>query len=106
MRIDLICSGGLTSTWIAKKLESYIKAKKLPIEMNARGLNDYYPVSRHADAVLLGPQIGYYKEEVERKLEMPVGVISSQDYALANSKSIIDQAMALAEEKQNRKTNA
>lgn len=95
MRIDLICSGGMTSSWIVKKLEQYITAKKLDVEVNARGINDYYPIARHADVVLLGPQIGYYKEEVEKKLQRPVGVISSRDYALANSREIIDQAKAL-----------
>ncbi|UNT96996.1 PTS sugar transporter subunit IIB [Allobaculum mucilyticum] len=99
MRIDLICSGGLTSSWIVEKLENYIRANKLDIEVNARGLNDYYPLSRHADAVLLGPQIGYYKDEVEKKLKKPVAVISSRDYALANSKEIIQQANLLAQKK-------
>lgn len=97
MRIDLICSGGLTSGWIVEKLEQYLSAHKMNVEVNARGINDYYPIARHADVVLLGPQIGYYKEEVERKLGKPVGVISSRDYALANSREIIAQAKALSE---------
>lgn len=103
MRIDLICSGGLTSSWIVKKVEEYISSRKLPYELTSRGLGDYYPVSRHADAVLLGPQIGYYKEEVEKRLGVPVGVISSRDYALANAKEILALAETVAKEKKDRK---
>lgn len=48
MRIDLICSGGLTSSWIVKKVEEYISSRKLPYELTSRGLGDYirFPVMR------------------------------------------------------------
>lgn len=82
-----------------QKVEEYISSRKLPYELTSRGLGDYYPVSRHADAVLLGPQIGYYKEEVEKRLGVPVGVISSRDYALANAKEILALAETVAKEK-------
>ena len=50
-----------------------------------------------ADAVLLGPQIGYALGEMERSVhgQIPVDVISMRDYGHLNAKGIIDHAMEM-----------
>lgn len=69
------------------------------MDLKAYGLTDYYPVIEEADAVLLGPQIGYYRKEIEEKLGHKIGVISSAAYATANAAEILDQAKTLASQK-------
>lgn len=99
MKVSLICTGGLSTNWIIAKIEEYAKEHDQAIEIQAFGAADYYPAACDSDAVLLGPQIGYYKKEVEEKLGMEIGVISSADYAKANIGEILMMAKKLANKK-------
>ena len=96
MKIVLICTGGLSTNWIVKRLEEFAKDHNEVVDLKAYGLADYYPAVAQADAVLLGPQISYYKDEIEQKLGHPIGVISANDYATANAEHIFAQAFELA----------
>lgn len=96
MNIVLICTGGLSTTWIVRKIRDYAKTNAPDLELANYGLADYESNVQKADVILLGPQIGYYQKEVEEKTGKPVGVISSADYATANCEKIIKQAQQLA----------
>lgn len=99
MIVSLICTGGLSTNWIVAKIQDYAKEHSQDIEIQAFGATDYYPGASESDAVLLGPQIGYYQKEVQDKLGMEVGVISSADYATANIGEILMMAKKLANKK-------
>lgn len=99
MKLVLICSGGLSTTWIVRKIKEYAAANEPDLELANYGLADYDPQAKAADVILLGPQIGYYQKEIEEKTGRPVGVISSSDYATANCQKILEQAKSLAAEK-------
>ncbi len=96
MKIALICTGGLSTNWILNKLRDYAQSQNQTIDFKAYGLTDYFPNVQDADAVLLGPQIGYYQKEIEGRLGRKIGVISSNDYATANAEHILNQAFTLA----------
>lgn len=96
MKVSLICTGGLSTNWLVARMEEYTKEHDEQVEVRAFGAADYYPDAADSDAVLLGPQISYYKKDVEAKLGCEVAVISSGDYATANIENILAQAKKLA----------
>ncbi|MDO4664172.1 MAG: hypothetical protein Q4A59_04740 [Erysipelotrichaceae bacterium] len=96
MKVSLICTGGLSTNWIVAKIKDYAKEHDQEIEIQAFGIADYYPAVCDSDAVLLGPQIGYYQNEVQDKLGREVGVITPADYATANIGEILMAAKKLA----------
>lgn len=99
MKVAMICTGGLSTNWIVKRIDEYAKDHQLDVELKAYGLADYYPAIKEADAVLLGPQIGYYQKEIQEKLGHEIGVISSASYAKADAAEILAQAATLASQK-------
>lgn len=96
MKLTLICSGGMSTSWIVNKIQEYAQTNEPDLELNAFGLLDYLPQGKEADVILLGPQIGYYQKKIAKKTNRPVGVISAKDYATANVAGIIQQAKDLA----------
>lgn len=92
-KIVMICAGGLSTNWLVKRLKGYCQAHQIPLEIEAYGLADYLPAAYHADAILLGPQIAYYQNEIERKSGRKVETVSCNDYALANCEKIINLAL-------------
>lgn len=99
MKISLICTGGLSTDWIVGKIKSYAQEHGQVVDVQTFGAADYDPGASEGDAILLGPQIGYYQEEVQEKLGMEVGVISSADYATANIGDILMMAKKLAKKR-------
>ncbi len=95
MKLTLICSGGMSTSWIVNKIKEYASENEPDLQLNAFGLLDYLPAAKEADVILLGPQIGYYKEKIAHRTGKPVDVISSKDYATANIAGIVQQAKAL-----------
>lgn len=98
MKVTLVCTGGMSTSWIVNKIREYASTHELDLELNAFGLLDYLPQGKESDVILLGPQIGYYQKKVAQKTNKPVGVISSKDYATANVEGIIQQAKNLAQQ--------
>lgn len=96
MNVILICTGGLSTSWIVRKIEEYAKTADPNLQLKNYGLADYEPAVKDADAILLGPQIGYYQKEIAEKTGKKVGVISSKDYATANCPAILEQIHELA----------
>ncbi len=92
MKLVLICAGGLSTSWIVRKMKDYAREHNLDLDVQACGLADYEDPASGADLVLLGPQIGYYQKEISQRLNRPITVIDSADYALANIETILKKA--------------
>lgn len=88
----LICTGGLSTTWLEKKLMDFSQSHDLDLDIKACGLSEYPELAKDADYVILGPQIGYYQKEVSETLGRTVNAISPNDYALANCEAILTLA--------------
>ena len=57
--ILLCCSGGLTTSYFAMKMNEASKLMSLPYVTEASGYNNLYYVAQDYDVVLLAPQISY-----------------------------------------------
>lgn len=98
MKVLLVCAGGLSTSILMKKLIKYADANSIELEIDATGINDFAEVVSRYDAVLVGPQIGYRKDEIATMSGKPVAVISPTDYGIGNAENVFAQISKLLSE--------
>ena len=94
-KILLVCSGGMSTSILMKKMEAYAKEHDFNLEIEAVGMGVYKDIAANYDIMLLGPQIAYRKKSIEETVDMPVVAIAPQDYAFGNSEKIFKQVEAV-----------
>lgn len=87
----LVCAGGMSTSILMKKMEKWGVEKNRPLEVKAFGLSEYEENWKGFDIVLLGPQISYKINEIQRNIPLPVSQIQSFDYAVGNVENIMIQ---------------
>ena len=105
MKVLLVCAGGCSTSILMKKLMKYAEDNGIPLEeIKATGIHSYMNHCHKYDIILMGPQMGYQKDDVIKGSGgMPVEVIPPADYGIGNCKNIfklIDKCMAQLEEQQ------
>lgn len=105
MNILLSCSGGFSSSIVVKNI---LKASEAQGKDNKVWTIDCGSLEDHvgnADVVMMAPQILHMKNNFEQLCSahgIPVGMISFQDYGMANGEAVLKQAEDLvAEYKKN-----
>lgn len=102
INVVLFCAAGMSTSMLIKKMEDAAKAKGTEVKVSAypeAQLAKYVPT---ADVVLIGPQIRYALKKITAVCEqynIPVEVISPQDYGLMNGAKVLEQAERLAASK-------
>ncbi|ARU91678.1 PTS system cellobiose-specific IIB component [Spiroplasma clarkii] len=92
-KILLICSAGMSTSMLVKKMQMYASSKSLQVEIQAEGIAQAKQLIEKFDVILLGPQISYALDDVKKIANgKPVDVIPAQIYALAKG----DEAIKLA----------
>lgn len=91
MKVLLVCAGGMSTSILMKKLEKYAADQGIEFEIAAKGLAEYRDVCDHYDCILMGPQVGYRKDEVVKDSGKPVAVIAPADYGIGNCPNIFKQ---------------
>ncbi|WES66791.1 PTS sugar transporter subunit IIB [Superficieibacter sp. HKU1] len=100
-KILLICNEGMSTGFLCNKMNDYAQQQGLDIHAWAIPESALEGQYREADIVLLGPQIGYLKESVCKRVQetLPVSVISPIDFGRINAQAVVEQALALINEK-------
>lgn len=91
MKLLLVCAGGASTSILMKKLEKYAAEKDVAFSVEAKGVMDYEDHYKDKDLILVGPQVGYKKEEIARVTGLPTDVMAPMDYALGNAENIFKQ---------------
>ena len=84
-RILLACTGGLTTSYFADRLNESAQAISANFTFDATGVNRLLEKAFDYDAVLLAPQLNYVHEKVKRMLgkkaviDIPPGVFATYD---------------------------
>ena len=78
MKVILCCSGGMTSGFFKEKMQNYILKNNLPLIIEGAAVHTVEKKCPYYDVVLLAPQMGYKKEEIETLTHKYVGVIDPQ----------------------------
>ncbi len=97
MNILLICTAGMSTSMLVKKME--VAATARGIEANIWAVGDALASENvgKADVVLLGPQVRYLLQKTKDlvKNEKPVACIDMRDYGAMNGDKVLTTAMEL-----------
>ena len=96
MRIVLVCSGGMTTSVLARGMQELVIDRRLGHSVEAFGLFRIREVVAFADLILLAPQVGYAYDSLV--LDYPgvrFGVIDRLDYGRMRSGVVLDWALGL-----------
>lgn len=85
---------------LVQKMKKEVKASSLDLEVAAYPLAEANNRVDEADIILLGPQVGFEKAKMEKKVagRVPVDVINMRDYGTMNAKKVLSAAIKKMEE--------
>lgn len=94
--ILLVCSAGMSTSMLVKKMQDAAGAKGVEATIWAVGDSDSTEEVKKADIVLLGPQVRYLEKKMKEKVNdrIPVAVIDMMAYGTMNGEKVLDQALA------------
>lgn len=98
--IMLICSAGMSTSMLVKRMQKAAEDKGLNYNIFAVSLSEYKEKieQEKIDAVLLGPQIGYAKEDLlKENYDFPVDVIDMMTYGQFNGEKVLEMAENMME---------
>lgn len=98
--IMLVCSAGMSTSMLVQKMQEVaeVEGKKFEIFAVAASEARDQLERRKIDALLLGPQVKYMKnqfDELGEKHSVPVDVINMQDYGMFNGSNVLESAEKL-----------
>lgn len=97
VNILLVCSAGMSTSALVKKMEAAAEAKGVEAKIWAVGDAQSKEDAVKADIVLLGPQVRYLEKKMNERVnhEKPVMVIDMASYGMMNGAKVLDDALAL-----------
>lgn len=96
MKIVLVCSKGMSSGELVKKMKIVSDERKLNLDIKGIGYADIINEIDGANVILLGPQVKYSLRQVVEIAEprnIPVEVIDHLTYGMRNAEKVIDFAI-------------
>lgn len=95
--IMLACAAGMSTSLLVSKMEEAAKSAGKDYKIfatAASGIEDELQKD-HPDVVLLGPQVQYMKDSVQKLTDaagIPLDVINMQDYGMMNGEKVLATA--------------
>ena len=95
--ILLVCDAGISTSMLVQKMQTAAKEQGLEVGIEAKSVTEAAKVIDNVDVLLLGPQVGYQKGEMETLAagRIPVEVIDMRDYGTMNGKKVLAHALEL-----------
>ncbi|WP_028857281.1 PTS sugar transporter subunit IIB [Psychrilyobacter atlanticus] len=97
-KILLLCSAGMSTSIVVKKMREAAELKGIECEIEAMGLEQFHLNLDEYDVFLLGPQVRFKKDELNKianEVNKTVEVINSMDYGMMKGEKILDFALEL-----------
>ena len=102
MRLLLACNLGMSTSLLVDKLKEEAKTRGLDLDVDAVPFDKVILTAGSTDILLLGPQIRYlvkkFQDQVGDKIPV-IAAMNMSDYALLNAKKILDDSLAMYNEK-------
>ncbi|RHW50030.1 PTS sugar transporter subunit IIB [Bombilactobacillus bombi] len=95
-KIMLACAGGFSTSMLVTQMKKAAKKRGIDITIDAvaeSSLNNYNDL----DIILLGPQVGHIKPELEKEFSIPIRVINQLDYGMMNGEKVLNEALDVLE---------
>lgn len=94
--ILLVCSAGMSTSMMVKKMQEAAAEKKIEAEIWAVGDADAANNVEKMDVMLLGPQVRFLESKMKAIAGgKPVAVIDMQAYGTMNGAKVLEQALKL-----------
>lgn len=94
MKILLICSAGMSTSMVMKKMREAAVAKKMDATIWAVGDAEAERNVRTADIILLGPQVRFLLNKIQEMAgEKPVMVMDMMNYGTMNGAKILEDTV-------------
>lgn len=98
MKILLVCSAGMSTSMLVKKMQDNAKERDIEAEIDAIGQADLKSHLESTNVVLIGPQVRYLEKQIVKQTEpfgIKVEIIDQQAYGLMQGDKVLDQAINL-----------
>lgn len=98
MKIRLVCSAGMSTSMLVKKMKEAAEAQNVAADIEAVAESQ---LKNHLDdlhVVLIGPQVRYLEGKIKEKVEpqgVKVAVINQMAYGMMQGDKVLKQAIAL-----------
>lgn len=92
--IILACVGGLTTSMLVERINEVIHRDQLDYSFYSIGITGMDNL-KNIDVLLLSPQLAYLEEKAKASLQVPVAVISDEDFELMRGEEVLRQAEVL-----------
>ena len=92
--IILACVGGLTTSMLVERINEVIHRAQLDYSFYSIGITGMNNL-KNIDVLLLSPQLAYLEEKAKASLQVPVAVISDEDFELMRGEEVLRQAEVL-----------
>ena len=86
-KILLLCSAGMSTSMVVKKMEAAAAAENIEVKIDAVGLEQFHELLPKYDVFLLGPQVRFKKAElaaIAAEAGKPLDVIDTMAYGTLN----------------------
>lgn len=97
-KILLLCSAGMSTSIVVKKMKEASDKKGIETEINAVGLEMFQDNLDKYDLFLLGPQVRFKQADFAKiagEVGKKVEVINQLDYGMMKGEKILDWALTL-----------
>ena len=91
-KIHVYCNAGVTTSLLVTKMQQVAADRGMDVEVVAHPLAMAIDHLADADVVLLAPQVGFAKSDLENATKAPVVVIESDDCARTDSAMMLSVA--------------
>ncbi|REB05502.1 PTS sugar transporter subunit IIB [Sporosarcina sp. BI001-red] len=98
MKIILVCSAGMSTSMLVKKMKDSAEARNLDAEISAVAESQLKNNLENLDVVLIGPQVRYLEKKIKQQLEpqgIKVDIINQLAYGMMKGDQVLDQAIEL-----------
>ena len=95
-RIYLFCSAGMSTSLLVSKMKAQAEKYEVPVMIEAFSEALAAEKGPEADVILLGPQIGYMLDDIQKLLpNKPIEVIDSALYGKVDGLGVLKAAVAI-----------
>lgn len=93
MRILLVCSAGMSTSALVKRMTEAAAERGLEVEVRAESVAAAKRYFHQTDIVLLGPQVRFLKDEMAKTAGVPVQVIDMRAYGRMDGAKVLADAI-------------
>lgn len=88
--------GGFSTSMLVKKMKESAEKQGVDVNINAVSETELDQFD-DLDIIMLGPQVEYIHESLQKQYDIPVVVIDSLDYGTMNGEKVLNAALAILE---------